>query len=274
MRFIVLSDNHALYPHLEAEHGLSVYLEKDGQTFLFDTGASDVFIRNARKLNIDLSTVDYLFISHAHYDHIGGLRAFMEINHQAKIILSKYALNRKLYSNRTTLREIGNHISIDNQEDRFLFVDDDMLRGKGFYATHITHKTHPSPKANRTLFKEVDNILVDDDFEHEILVAVGEQELFLYTGCAHHGLLNMLSTADNIPSPFFAHVLGGFHLVDGFETDAEIKAIASTLKSKYPNTTFYTGHCTGENAIHILQDEMGEQLQTFAAGLKLVLPLI
>lgn len=270
MRFVILADNNVLNPNFESEHGLSVYLEKDGQTFLFDTGASDVFIRNAQKLNIDLSAVDYLFISHAHNDHIGGLQAFMEINHQAKIVLSKHALNRKLYSNRSTLREIGNQISIENQEDRFLFVDDDVLQGKGFYATHITHKTYPSPKANRTLFKEVDNILVDDDLEHEILVAVGDQHQFLYTGCAHHGLLNMLSTADNIPLLSLAHVLGGFHLVDDFETDDEIKAIATILKSKYPNITFYTGHCTGENAIKILKKEMGEQLQVFAAGLELM----
>ena len=34
---------------LQAEHGLSLYIETSGHRLLFDTGASDLFIRNARK---------------------------------------------------------------------------------------------------------------------------------------------------------------------------------------------------------------------------------
>ena len=87
-RIIILSDNRTDNPLLETEHGLSVYLENNGRRYLLDTGASDLFMRNAEKLGVDLSEVDYCLISHGHNDHIGGLPAFLEVNHKAKVILS------------------------------------------------------------------------------------------------------------------------------------------------------------------------------------------
>ena len=74
MKWTVLSDNRTNNNLLKTEHGLSILLETEKHRILLDTGASDVFIRNAEKMDIDLSTVDYVFISHGHSDHAGGLK--------------------------------------------------------------------------------------------------------------------------------------------------------------------------------------------------------
>ena len=58
---------------LQAEHGLSLYIETSEHRLLFDTGASDLFIRNARLLHIDLQKVDYLILSHGHSDVLTGI---------------------------------------------------------------------------------------------------------------------------------------------------------------------------------------------------------
>ena len=100
MKWTVLSDNRSCDDSLETEHGLSVLLETDHHRILMDTGASDVFIRNAEKMGIDLSTVDYVFISHGHSDHAGGLKHFMEINNKAIIIVSPHAVSGKFFSKR------------------------------------------------------------------------------------------------------------------------------------------------------------------------------
>lgn len=68
MRATILVDNLAARG-LEAEWGLSIYVEYQGHAILLDTGASDRFARNADALGIDLSTVSFGVLSHAHWDH-------------------------------------------------------------------------------------------------------------------------------------------------------------------------------------------------------------
>ena len=80
---------------LQAEHGLSLYIETSGHRLLFDTGASDLFIRNARLLHIDLQKVDYLILSHGHSDHTGGLRYFLELNTQATVVCKREIFSPK-----------------------------------------------------------------------------------------------------------------------------------------------------------------------------------
>ena len=80
MKWTVLSDNRTCNDLLQTEHGLSILLETEKHRILLDTGASDVFIRNAEKIGIDLSTVDYVFISHGHSDHAGGDRKSTRLN--------------------------------------------------------------------------------------------------------------------------------------------------------------------------------------------------
>ena len=73
MKWTVLSDNRSNDNRLSTEHGLSILLETEKHRILLDTGASDAFIRNAELLGVDLKSVDYVFISHGHSDHAGGL---------------------------------------------------------------------------------------------------------------------------------------------------------------------------------------------------------
>src|SRR5690606_30897870 len=105
MKIIVLSDNRAGVTACHTEHGLSIYVEKENLKCLFDTGASDLFIRNATEMGVDLALVDYVFLSHGHSDHLGGLEYFLKINSQAKVVLSKDVFNQQLFSNRNGLRE-------------------------------------------------------------------------------------------------------------------------------------------------------------------------
>ena len=72
MKLTVLNDN-APGDICGSEHGLSYLIEAD-KTILFDTGASDLFLKNAALLNLDLMSIDTVVLSHGHWDHGNGLK--------------------------------------------------------------------------------------------------------------------------------------------------------------------------------------------------------
>lgn len=84
MKMVVLVENSSRC-RLCAEHGLSVYIEYEGKTYLLDTGATALFAENAKELGVDLSKVDTAFLSHAHYDHSGGFEEFFKKNDKAAV---------------------------------------------------------------------------------------------------------------------------------------------------------------------------------------------
>ena len=85
MKITVLIENRAS-GELCCEHGLSIYIEHYGKNYLLDTGASNTFMKNARKMQISLADVDAAFLSHAHYDHSGGYGGFFEENKRQRYI--------------------------------------------------------------------------------------------------------------------------------------------------------------------------------------------
>lgn len=259
MRWTVLSDNRSYDSCLFTEHGLSVLLQTERHKILLDTGASDVFVRNAEQLGIDLSDVGYVFISHGHSDHAGGLRYFLEHNQNAQVIVSPDAMSGKFFSKRGNLHSITTEWP-EIGEDKLVLIDQtcEILEGLHVIA-HIPQK-HPMPKGNQNLYiQDADGNYIHDDFRHELALYV---DGLLFTGCAHNGLENILAAC-----PWPVHtVVGGFHLLDGQETDDEIKALAQRLKAMYPETQFYTSHCTGDHVLEVMKDVMGEQLQPFSAG--------
>ena len=259
LKWTVLSDNRSDDSRLSTEHGLSILLDTERHKILLDTGASDVFIRNAEQLGIDLSDVDYVFISHGHSDHAGGLRYFLEHNQKAQVIVSPDAMSGKFFSKRGNLHSITTEWP-EIDEDRLVLTDQTCEILEGLHVIAHIPQTHPMPKGNQNLYvQNANGDYIHDDFRHELALYV---DGLLFTGCAHSGLENILAAC---PWPVHS-VIGGFHLLDGQETADEIKALAQRLKAKYPETQFYTSHCTGDNVFEVMKDVMGEQLQTFRCG--------
>ena len=257
MNWTVLSDNRSTGCHLEPEHGLSILLETERHRVLMDTGASDLFMRNAERMGVDLGNIDFVFISHGHSDHAGGLRSFLDFNKTARVIVSPHALGREFFSKRKGLHSIT-AMWPEQWEERRIEVERTCEVAEGLRVMANIPHVHPMPRGNGHLFvKDEQGACVPDDFRHELaLWADG----LLFTGCAHNGLENILAAC-----PWPVHtVVGGFHLIDGFEQEADVEALGHRLKEKYPQTQFYTSHCTGDGAFEILKKVMGNQLSSFS----------
>ena len=225
----------------------------------------------------------YVFISHGHSAHAGGLRYFLEHNQKAQVIVSPDAISGKFYSKRGNLHSITTEWP-EICDDRLILIDQTCEVAEDIHAIAHIPQIHPMPKGNSNLYvqdahgettneREQCDACIDiaerggvrrsqyihDDFRHELALYV---DGLLFTGCAHSGLENILAAC-----PWPVHtVVGGFHLLDGQETGEEIEALAQRLKRNHPDTLFYTSHCTGDHVFEVMKSVMEEQLQSFRCG--------
>jgi len=250
------------------EHGLSFYVETPKHKLLVDAGASDKFIANVAKLNIDLTKVDSLILSHGHYDHSGGIMPFTAINHKARIYIHEKA-TADYYSekpDRTYYAGIDKEIEKLSQTIKIntdTIIDDEL-----FIFTNVTGRRH-WPQGNRKLKKLHNEELIQDEFEHEqYLVIKAEGKEILMSGCAHNGILNILDRYIELEGHAPDAVISGFHMMKSTEyTLEEIETIKQTAyELKNYKTKYYTGHCTGEPAFQIMKEILGEQIEYVRSG--------
>jgi len=114
---------------------------------------------------------------------------------------------------------------------------------------------------------------VPDVFKHELILVIREQdELVVFTGCSHNGILNMVETVEKLfKGERIKVVFGGFHMMNPAtkkmtETHEEVLKIGRLLSEKTHLKKVFTGHCTGKKAYEILKSQMGEKLGSFATG--------
>jgi 7,8-dihydropterin-6-yl-methyl-4-(beta-D-ribofuranosyl)aminobenzene 5'-phosphate synthase len=86
MKITIIYDNKIWKKGLGSDWGFSCLIEIYGKKVLFDTGANGfILLDNMKKLDIDPATIEEVFISHAHFDHIGGLASFLNVNSNVRV---------------------------------------------------------------------------------------------------------------------------------------------------------------------------------------------
>lgn len=248
MKITVLIENLAYREDLIAEHGLSVHIDTGNKKILFDTGQTSAFADNANKLGINLSDVDYLVISHGHYDHTGGLNKFLAVNPKAEIFISQRALNKK-YKDSTY---IGVPPDIDFPADRTSFVEKPISLTKNLYILGDIKPSKITDTHFNGFYEQHHSEIIPDVFKDELVIClVTDEGIHIVSGCSHNGITNIHLTAKNYFAKPVISLIGGFHLVHS--SIDQIKELAEYFDSVNLKS-IYTGHCTGVNNYYLLKE--------------------
>lgn len=242
MKLTVLTDNNTFIDqYYLGEPAVCYYIEDEGTKLLLDTGYSDVFIKNAAALNIDLSQVSVITFSHGHNDHTRGL---------IYLCKQKPLANTSIIAHPDTFKErvfgttsIGSPLSeIYLKENSILTLSKKPVK----VSEHITFLGEiPSSTGfeKRKSFGIIkDKATEQEDFvaDDSALVYNGGNGLFIITGCSHSGICNIIEHAKRVcKEDRVLGVIGGFHL---FEVSEQLSETINYFKENQIKE-LYPCHC-------------------------------
>ncbi|MBV5311026.1 MBL fold metallo-hydrolase [Chromatium okenii] len=208
----ILFDNYAGLPELQTLWGFAALIRTPVNTILFDTGSNGrVLLKNMQALGIEPIEIDTIFLSHNHWDHIGGVDSILELNSNVTLVLhegfSKHLIN--------DLRGLCHTLIIVGNEPYEL--------AHGIYST---------------------GILAADPPEQALILEIGAS-LAIIGGCSHPGIAQLVEQSQAFVNKPVRWAIGGFHLM--YSHDAEITAAIAQLQALGVSEVAAT-HCTGDAA--------------------------
>lgn len=269
LNLTLLTENKVRKNNLLAEHGLSIWIEFNGNHYLFDAGQSDVYLTNARKLGIDVTRADQVILSHGHYDHGGGLTYF-PTREKTRLIAHPAAFDRKI-----SLRDNNQHVYTGLPDDVQQWPD--IVYNNGMHklaeavwaVTEIKTISDFKPCTDNMYIQDNGKIYPDNMLDEQILVIEREYGLVVILGCSHPGVINcLLHVKNKFPGQQINTVIGGMHLQS--KEDNELDDIIKALKDM-SITRLIPLHCTGLEASCLMKARLGSSVFFYQTGDQIVL---
>jgi len=254
LKLWVLMDNNTLIDrYYLGEPAASYYLEIDDARILLDTGFSDLFIENAKRMRVDLSRLTHIVLSHGHNDHTYGLPPLAEQYDLAGVELVAHPKcltprwHNGEYVGPPEHWDVPSRWSYRPSTKPIWLSDHCVFLGQ----IPVTHDFEPRTPLGSTSpdSTEQNDLLLEDT----ALACKTENGLFIVTGCSHSGICNIVSYARQVcGEERIAGIIGGFHLLEASE---RVEKTAEFLASLNPGPV-YPCHCVSLAAKFQLHEKL------------------
>jgi 7,8-dihydropterin-6-yl-methyl-4-(beta-D-ribofuranosyl)aminobenzene 5'-phosphate synthase len=235
MQIKILFDSERLSRAFSIGWGFSCLL---AEKILFDTGKSaESLLANMKSMNVDISGLEAVIISHEHWDHTGGLWELVKMKEGLRV----YACSGFSSDFKLKVKALkGSIVEVNN-------------------LTEITNNVYTTG--------EIPAQYKGKNTPEQALVVRTDKGISVITGCSHPGIVKIL---ENIQRSFslneFYLVMGGFHLLD--KNRSTIKSIVEEFR-RMRVAKAGPAHCTGKEAITLFREEYKEDFVSVRVGLTL-----
>ncbi len=226
----VLYDNYQMEKGLQTDWGFSCLIEAGKMKLLFDTGESgEILLSNMAILSIDPKSIDYIFLSHFHHDHTGGLNYFLKKNSDVTIYYPQ---------------------SFPDQ-----LIEEMKNSGSKLVPVSSFHEL----QTNIFSLGELDGGIPEQS-----LAIRTPKGIVVITGCAHPGIINILERAKSFfPNEAIYLAMGGFHLYR--KTDDEIRSTINRIL-KMEIFAVAPSHCSGNSARKMFKEVYNDNYFEIGTG--------
>jgi 7,8-dihydropterin-6-yl-methyl-4-(beta-D-ribofuranosyl)aminobenzene 5'-phosphate synthase len=255
---------------MQKDWGYSALIDYGGKRILFDTGNNpEIFARNVKAVGVDLTTLDFVVISHRHLDHTAGLTHLLKLNPKVRIYAPKdafgvfgSALPSKFYRRQDSL-PVEMQYYDGHPEDTLTFGT--AWPGGNFVTVDARLEVAPGIHLVALVSE-----MVGTKELRELSMAIETPEgMVVVAGCSHPGIDRIVEAVRQIDDRM-SMVMGGFHLPAA--TDQEVARIARALHHTHRVDRVAPGHCTGEPAFHSFKSTWKERYIYAGVGSVIALP--
>ncbi|MGA1847545.1 MBL fold metallo-hydrolase, partial [Deferribacter abyssi] len=235
---------------------------------VFDTGQSVSVINNYKYLADNIKKIDFVVLSHGHYDHTGGIakhpKFFKELTN--KIFASKYIFDKHLRRRtKNDFEEIGLNKNLC-KDFYFEYIDDYKKINDDIYLIANIKNFEPF-NADSRLYCEINGEIIKDPFRDELYMFIKfNDKNILITGCSHSGIINIVKDCQSkMNVDKIDYLIGGTHL---FKSDEEtVNRVIDFFSQETEVENIITGHCTGLNSFCMLKSKLSSNLFYMKTGM-------